>query len=152
MIKSTMLKIYTIIISFSFALISYAQTDSISVDTISDILPTQELLEDIQLLIKKQTFANRYKMYPTENMYNFLKLDTQTGQIDQVQWNLDEKKEFTSVINSEDLSWNSGINSFELYPTQNIYQFILLDKATGRVWHVQWGLDYKKRWIKRIYR
>lgn len=29
---------------------------------------------------------NRYKLYPTENIYNFLKLDTATGKIDQVQY------------------------------------------------------------------
>lgn len=99
----------------------------------------------------KEVSANRYKMYPTQNMYNLLKLDTQSGRIEQVQWSLDDNNEFTSVINSEDLPWKKGLNSFELYPTQNMYQFILLDKATGRTWHVQWGLDYKKRWIKRIY-
>ena len=90
-------------------------------------------------------------MYPTENIYNLLKLDTQTGRIEQVQWSLKDKEEFSSIINAQDLSWDTGLNSFELYPTQNMYQFILLDKASGRTWHVQWGLDNKKRWIKPIY-
>ncbi|MDE7463212.1 MAG: hypothetical protein K2M88_08645 [Muribaculaceae bacterium] len=136
-------------LSISFALA--AQNESII--SIPDSLSLQSLrsLEDIRMIQMKEVSANRYKMYPTQNMYNLLKLDTQSGRIEQVQWSLDDNNEFTSVINSEDLPWKKGLNSFELYPTQNMYQFILLDKATGRTWHVQWGLDYKKRWIKRIY-
>lgn len=140
------------LLAFLFSSISFilsAQTDSISSDSASN--QVVELLEDIRVRQIKETYANRYKMYRTENIYNLLKLDTQTGKIEQVQWSLDYNKEFTSTINSQDLSWETGMNSFELYPTQNMYQFVLLDKATGRTWHVQWGLQDKKRWIKRIY-
>jgi hypothetical protein len=28
---------------------------------------------------------------------------------------------------------------FTLYPTTNIYTFVLLDQDTGDTWHVQWG-------------
>ena len=100
--------------------------------------------------IHKVDANNRYKFYPTENMYNFLKLDTQTGRIEQVQWSLDTDKEGSIIINNEDLSWISG-SLFELYPTQNIYQFLLLDKSNGRTWHVQWGMEDNKRWMRRIY-
>ena len=44
-----------------------------------------------------------------------------------------------------------GLDRYKLYPTKNIYQFLLLDKVTGRRWHVQWGFESSKRWIKRIY-
>lgn len=140
--------------------ISYLQTDSISTIEVSDkqlLAHLDSIVEEIDELIHNAVslrideYRNRYKMYQTENMYNLLKLDTQTGKIEQVQWSLDEDKEFSISINSEDLSLSNTINSFELYPTQNMYQFILLDKVSGRTWHVQWGLTYKKRWIKRIY-
>ena len=108
------------------------------------------LLEDIDMKIHKVDANNRYKFYPTENMYNFLKLDTQTGRIEQVQWSLDTDKEGSIIINNEDLSWISG-SLFELYPTQNIYQFLLLDNSNGRTWHVQWGMEDNKRWMRRIY-
>lgn len=94
---------------------------------------------------------NRYKFYPTENMYTFLELDTQTGRIQQVQWALSEGKEFSIVINNDDLNEERRMGNYELYPTQNIYQFFLLDKTDGRKWHVQWGLGSSKRWIRRIY-
>lgn len=136
------------LLAFSY---SSAQTGSIISLKQDSIAMTYDLLLDLVTLESKQVSSNRYKMYPTDNLYNFLKLDTQTGIIEQVQWSLDDDKEFSTIINREDLSWSTLRNSFELYPTKNMYQFILLDKATGRVWHVQWGLSYKERWIKRIY-
>ncbi|HEV3218228.1 MAG TPA: hypothetical protein VGZ48_00545 [Candidatus Acidoferrales bacterium] len=30
---------------------------------------------------------------------------------------------------------------FTLYPTENIYNFLLLDQIDGRVWQVQWNWD-----------
>lgn len=48
-------------------------------------------------------------------------------------------------------SWDTPAGNFELYPTQNMYQFLLLDKVTGRTWHVQWGFEEKERWIQRIW-
>lgn len=98
---------------------------------------------------------NRFKLYKTENIYNFLELDTKTGIIRQVQWSLDEKKEGEIFINSEDLSIGKGYygpGTFELYPTSNMFQFILIDKVYGRKWHIQWGMEEDKRWIRRISR
>lgn len=140
--------------------ISHLRTDSTTTIEVSDkqlLAHLDSIVGEIDELIHNAVslrideYKNRYKMYQTENMYNLLKLDTQTGKIEQVQWSLDDDKEFSTYINREDLSLYNTINSFELYPTQNMYQFILLDKASGRTWHVQWGLSYNKRWIKRIY-
>ena len=135
-----------------------AQTDSTMISsegsTISRIdsllQETNAWLEHIELNL---SLKQRYKLYPTENMYNFLKLDTKTGKIEQVQWSLDRDEEFISVINNDDLTYGYGYGSgsFELYPTQNMYQFLLIDKTSGRAWHVQWGFSSSKRWIRRIY-
>lgn len=140
----------------AFIFSTFAFTMSAQIDSIpsSNLITSEDaigLLRDLRALELKKLCANRYKMYPTENIYNLLKLDTQTGRIEQVQWSLEDNKEYTVVINRQDLSWESGLNSFELYPTQNIYQFIMLDKATGRTWHVQWGMEEKKRWIVPIF-
>ena len=101
-----------------------------------------------------QSLKERYKLYPTENIYTLLQLDTKTGKIEQVQWSLDSDKEGTFTINDEDLTYGFGQGSgtFELYPTKNMYQFILIDKTDGRKWHVQWGINGDaSRWIKRIF-
>ena len=87
-------------------------------------------------------------------MYTLLELDTKTGKIKQVQWSLDSDSEGTFTINNDDLSYGYGYGSgsFELYPTKNMYQFVLIDKTDGRKWHVQWGTGGdKSRWIRRIY-
>lgn len=99
---------------------------------------------------KNTSLKQRYKIYQTENTYNLLRLDTKTGMIDQIQWSLDDGYEGSLPINSDDLTYGVGYGSgtFELYPTKNIYQFILLNKVDGRVWHVQWGIESNKRWIR----
>lgn len=95
--------------------------------------------------------SQRFELYPTQNTFNFLKLDKKTGKIYQVQWSLEGEKEFSITLNGIDLSqFSTDGNCFKLYPTKNMWQFILLDGASGRAWHVQWGFEEKNRWIKRI--
>lgn len=115
------------------------------IDTLLAI--NNKLLERIE---RDSSQKGRFKLYKTENIYNFLELDTKTGKIKQVQWALDEQKEFSVVLNDVDLSLGTsyGSGSFELYPTSNIYQFILIDKTDGRKWHIQWGFGNTKRWIR----
>lgn len=94
-----------------------------------------------------------YKLYPTENMWNFIKLDTRTGRLWQVQFSVQGYEyRFQTVLSDYDLSYeeNTKPNRFELYPTQNTYNFILLDKVDGRVWQVQWSLEEDKRMVLRI--
>ena len=107
-------------------------------------------LEHIELDL---SLKQRYKLYQTDNIYTFLQLDTKPGMIEQVQWSLDSDNEGSVSINIEDLTYGLGCGSgsFELYPTKNMYQYLLLDKTTGRKWHVQWGMESSKRWIRRIY-
>lgn len=129
--------------------VNQLQSDSLSrIDTL--LMINNELLEqiDVDLCLK-----NRFKIYQTENIYQLLKLDTKTGKIYQIQWSLNQKEEMTLTINSDDLriDQNYGSGCFELYPTKNMYQFILIDKTDGRTWHVQWGTESSKRWIRRIY-
>ena len=129
---------------------SIQRSDSILSRVDSLIQVTNMWLEQIEL---DNSLKNRYKMYPTDNIYTLLQLDTKTGMIEQVQWSLESSNEGSVTINGEDLTsgYGYGSNSFELYPTKNMYQFILLDKTTGRKWHVQWGMEASERWIRRIY-
>ena len=53
-------------------------------DSISSYIAT--ILEDIDMRILKSEANDRYKFYPTENIYNFLKLDTYSV-LDKVQTN-----------------------------------------------------------------
>lgn len=108
------------------------------------------LLEHLEI---NTSLKGRYKLYQTDNIYTLLQLDTKTGKIEQVQWSLESANEGSLSINDDDLSYGEGYGSgsFELYPTKNMYQFILIDKTDGRKWHVQWGIGENKRWIRRMY-
>lgn len=98
----------------------------------------------------------RYKLYPTENMWTFLKLDTSIGGITVVQYSVEgEEYRFESpILESTLLTYVENDSTFyysligergqlksgrfELYPTQNMYNFILLDQELGKLWQVQW--------------
>lgn len=109
-----------------------------------------QLLEHLEI---NTSLKERYKLYQTENIYTLLQLDTKTGMIEQIQWSLDSSNEGSVTINPNNLEYGYGYGSgsFELYPTKNMYQFILIDKTNGRKWHVQWGMESDKRWIRRIF-
>ena len=92
----------------------------------------------------------RYKLFPTQNMWTFIKLDTQTGKMWLIQFSVDsEVSRFQYDLNPFPLAISADqINGrFELYPTQNIYNFILLDQIDGQTWQVQWSFDADKRFI-----
>ena len=94
----------------------------------------------------------RYKLYPTFNMWTFLKLDTRTGFITQVQYSTGAN-EFECLLGSPLTLYSDKYKTngrFELYPTTNNWTFILLDQIDGNVYHVQWHQDSEKRGVFEI--
>ncbi len=87
-----------------------------------------------------------YRLFATRNMYTFIKLNTRNGQMWQVQWGTESKYRFESTLSAISLvNENEEKNGrFFLYPTTNIYNFILLDQISGRTWQVQWGNEGDK--------
>lgn len=94
--------------------------------------------------------VQRYKIYPTENINISLKLDTATGRIWMVQIGLGDNDAMTVILNDESLIMSSEeikAGRFELYPTKNMYNFILLDTQNGYMFQVQWHTNLDKRII-----
>ena len=92
-----------------------------------------------------------FRLYKTKNMYNFIKLDTRTGQMELVQWSVDGDRMAYKLSDLILVSQEEQIpGRFTLYATTNIYQFVLLDQIDGRTWQVQWGTKKNYRWIERI--
>lgn len=93
-----------------------------------------------------------FRLFQTNNMWTFLKLDTRNGIITHVQYST-EGNAFEYPLNPTPLVDESETTGgrFFLYPTENTYNFILLDQVDGRVWQVQWNIDAKKRGMWRIY-
>jgi len=108
----------------------------------SDV-PTQNISTDS---------AVEYRLFSTKNMYTFIKLNTKNGKMWQVQWGTDSKYRFENILSdisqvNKDQEKNGR---FFLYPTTNIYNFILLDQIDGRTWQVQWGKE-EDRMVSRIF-
>ena len=95
-----------------------------------------------------------FRLFQTNNRWTFLKLDTRNGVITHVQYSTENRSEMIEYsLNSlplvEEVDAKPG--RFFLYPTENTYNFILLDQIDGRVWQVQWSIDADSRGIWRIY-
>ena len=90
-----------------------------------------------------------YQLFPTKNYWTFIKLDTRNGKMWQVHFSVeDDKNRGELLLNSLSLADKEDINGrFTLYPTENMYNFLLLDQFSGIVVQVQWSLDAKKRGI-----
>ena len=64
-----------------------------------------------------------------------------------------EDKAFWKPYNLEQTIENRDVaqnGRFKLYPTDNTYNFIMVDVINGRTWQVQWNIDYDKRLCIRI--
>ena len=96
--------------------------------------------------------ATIYRLFPTQNTWNFIKLNTRNGQMWQVQFNMEENKRFVTDLNLLSLvaDEKEANNRFTLYPTQNTWTFILLDQLDGRTWQVQWSFEAEKKMLLRI--
>ena len=88
-------------------------------------------------------------MFPTENIWTFLKLDTSNGKIWQVQYSVNDNNRGEIELNNTALvSGEAAENGrFTLYPTNNMYNFILLDQFDGKMWQVQWSVEAENRLV-----
>lgn len=110
----------------------------------TSVVPVQNISTDSAVV---------YRLFATQNMYTFIKLDTRNGKMWQVQWStkgsdyrFETELSDVSMVNKDE----EKNGRFFLYPTTNIYNFILLDQIDGRAWQVQWGKE-GERVVIRIY-
>ena len=90
----------------------------------------------------------RFKMLSTQNLFIFLKLDTATGKIWMVQYGMGDRKgvvvplDDTSLLDPEATEVNGR---YELYSTENMFTYILLDTQKGSTYQVQWNVEEDNR-------
>ena len=90
-----------------------------------------------------------YRLFPTNNMWIFIKLNTSDGRLWLVQYGTKAGEQLEiplSTIQRADEA-NKKNGRFTLYSTQNMYNFILLDQIDGKVWQVQWSTDGKNNLV-----
>ena len=90
-----------------------------------------------------------YRLFPTTNMWTFLKLNTEDGRIWLVQYAMNNENRFETYLNLIPLATGSQKKPgrFTLYPTQNMWTFILLATVNGSTWQVQWSQNADERII-----
>ena len=90
-----------------------------------------------------------YKLFPTQNRWTLLKLNTRNGTMMQVQYDIEGDNRFETWLNSTPLVEKEMevVYRFTLYPTQNVWTFILFDQIDGKSWQVQWSQEYENRAI-----
>ncbi|WP_431242103.1 hypothetical protein ACQ9BO_19510 [Flavobacterium sp. P21] len=119
-----------------FASIICFTTISVFAQSTSDI-PSQNISTDSNV---------EYRLFSTKNLYTFIKLNTKNGQMWQVQWSTKgNESEAPLSLTKRVIKDDEKNGRFFLYPTTNIYNFILLDQIDGRVWQVQWSAEAKDR-------
>ena len=166
---------------------------SLGRDTIpaTKILTQKEAYMNKMLELKKDyDTKDRYVVYPTENVYTSLLLDTQTGKIEQLQISLGDTpqrrvtlsdryimfdeleaerqyksdlKEWEEIPEQERGEWDikpdyktykesiGKVGQYKLYPTKNMYNFIMVDTINGFTWQVQWSTEKESRMVIMIY-
>lgn len=106
------------------------------------------------MAVETQQFSQNpnaiYRLFPTQNMYIYLRLDTRYGKIDMVQWSTDSDNRVYTTLSDKNLlpsGQDAKAGRFTLYSTTNIYNFILIDQNNGNVWQVQWSIEPSNRMV-----
>lgn len=96
--------------------------------------------------------AGRFCLYETQNMWTFILLDSYNGRLWQVQYSTQDLDElFCIPINEHKLDPDNEKCTFSIQPLISMYQYYLINDATGDMWKFQWstkGNDY--RWIEKL--
>lgn len=116
----------------------------------------QNQLKATNTVQQKQISENAiYQLFPTDNYWTFIKLDTRNGKMWQVHFTIsDDGYQGELILNSSSLLMSDEVEvkgRFTLYKTNNMYNFILLDQINGKTYQVQWNSDKEKRFVSRIY-
>lgn len=130
-------------IIISSLIVLFASFTSVAQDQVvrNDVVPNETTQKCHEIAV--------YKLFPTENIWTFIKLNTRNGKMWQVQYDIEGDNRLETFLNILPLvKEEDEVNGrFTLYSTQNIYTFILLDQLNGKMWQVQWSNEFENRLI-----
>ena len=113
-------------------------------DRLKTVLSDFKYAETIEDITEVWTKRIDSRMKDWEENYNS-KSDSIVSAEDKAYWKpytLDEKLSNSSIAQN---------GRFKLYPTGNMYNFIMVDVINGRNWQVQWSNTEDKRLVLRFY-
>lgn len=90
--------------------------------------------ENVNVVIPTSKSGN-YALYPADTGV-FLRLDTRNGTMQAI---VPSNTKKNRVLNSHPLVSDDKPERFELYPTENSWEWILFDSTTGEVWLLRWS-------------
>lgn len=88
------------------------------------------------LLMVFNVNAQTYRLYQTDNIHNQLKLNTKTGEVNQIQ-----NDGQTFLVHGPSTPDGNEADRYALYKTKNIWTFILLDRYSGKLWQCQFSAE-----------
>lgn len=99
--------------------------------------------------VPESDLAYPFRLFPTKHIWTFILLDTTNGQAWQVEYTLNGPGyKFPINLRSFLPEGQKPKNGrFTLYPTHNMYNFMLLDREEATVWQLQWSLKPENRGI-----
>lgn len=123
-----------------------------TISTIASYGQVEEIESGAIQKVESELIPVSYRLFPTQNMWTFLKLNTRNGLIWQVQFDIEDDNRFETYLNALPLvdQEQEVNNRFTLYSTENTWTFILLDQKDGRTWQVQWSFEPENRGLIRI--
>lgn len=120
-----------------FSVVAYAQTPPPAAKVHAAPSPKQAAADDLRKPAPAERM--RFKLYRTENNWTLLLLDTRDGRIWQLQYAVNDDNRGSiplSMVRHAD----GPSERFELVPTKNLWNFILLDQIDGRTWQCQFSV------------
>lgn len=123
-----------------------------TISTIASYGQVEEIESTVVQKRESELIPVSYRLFPTQNMWTFLKLNTRNGLMWQVQFDIEDDNRFETYLNTLPLvdQEQEVNNRFTLYPTENTWTFILLDQKDGRTWQVQWSFEPENRGLIKI--
>jgi len=108
---------------------------------------------NLEITEPQQRLDVPFRIFLTENIWNQLLLDTTTGQVWQLAFTIEKDGvrakipvNITPLVSVKEMS----IGRFTLYPTGNMWNFLLLDQIDGRSWQCQFSTgEYRGCWAIR---
>ncbi len=92
----------------------------------------------------------KFRLYPTNNIWTFLRLNTSNGIIDMIVYDIERNYQGIVNVNSKSLVENGSLDRYKLLATNNVWIFILLDQIDGKVYKVKWGEGAENRYLEEI--
>lgn len=99
---------------------------------------------ELAIPLKNSNWQDRFELHKTQNIWNFILLDSYTGRTWQLQYSVEniDNIGIVPIFDEELIIPPKKLSSrFKLHETENMWNFILLDSYTGRLWQLQYTVD-----------